>query len=102
MTPQEVTALLNRTIANGRLVEGGWQALRIAVLEDGTSPQQLADMRMAFFAGASHLFSAIMACLDKGPDVTDEDLARMSAIHDELASFATELQLRILPTQGNA
>lgn len=102
MTPEQVKAILNKIIANGKLVEGGWQALRVAAVADNAPPEQLTDMRMAFFAGASHLFSAIMACLDGGREPTEDDLARMSAIHEELAGFAAELQLRILPTQGNA
>jgi hypothetical protein len=59
-------------------------------------------MRMAFMAGAQHLFSSIMTILEDGVEETVPDMRRMELIHNELETFAAELQLRFGKPAGAA
>jgi hypothetical protein len=75
----------------GKVIEGGWCGLAI-ILELPNPPSiQREEMRKAFFAGAQHLFSAIMSVLDPGTEPTEKDLARMDKIHNELEAFSKEM-----------
>lgn len=102
MNKAEVQAICNDMISKGRLVESGWMGLRLVAVPHNASPEQLDDMRMAFFAGAAHLFSAIMLSLDDGTEPTDADISKMHLVQEELARFSIELQMRVMPTQGSA
>lgn len=72
---------------NGKLIEAGWVGLRIAVDLIDAPSDQLREMRMAFFAGAQHLFGSIMGILDPGEEPTEADLRRMDLIDAELELF---------------
>ena len=65
-------------------------------------PEQLHEMRLAFFAGAQHLFASIMSVLDPGSEPTDADMERMSNIDTELRAFIQDFELRHLPTERRA
>lgn len=80
----------------------GWVGLRLACELVDAPPDQLREMRMAFFAGAQHLFSSIMTVLDPGEEPTDKDLQRMDLIHQELDAFIKDFALRYAPTKGTA
>lgn len=86
---------------SGKLIEAGWISLRIACLIDAPA-DQLREMRMAFFAGAQHLFGSIMTMLEPGQEPTDKDLARMDLIDRELKTFIRDFELKHLPTKGSA
>ena len=59
-------------------------------------------MRLAFFAGAEHLFSCMMGTLDPGKEPTKADMRRMDLLHEELQRWRrTEAQV-FTPAQGNA
>ena|SRR5262252_6862858 len=104
-TPEEVTAiateLSKRLTDEGKLIEGGWVSFRM-VITPKAGDVQLQEMRTAFFAGAHHLFASIMTILDAGDEATPRDLARLSAIHEELERFRAELELRAARTKGSA
>lgn len=87
---------------SGKLIEAGWVSLRVATDLIDAPADQLREMRMAFFAGAQHLFGSIMNILDPGAEPTDKDLARMDLIDKELKRFIQEFELRHLPTEGRA
>lgn len=74
----------------GRLIEVGWELLRLHTLQ-GAGPVQVSEMRQAFFCGAQHLFASIMGILEPGAEPTDKDLDRMSLIHTELEAFRKEV-----------
>ena len=78
----------------GRVVEAGWMSLRIAVIDPDAPANQLAEMRMAFFAGAQHLFRNIISMLDTGREPTEGDLRRMTAISKELDGFIEDFKRR--------
>ena len=86
----------------GKLIEAGFAAMRTAVIAPNASEGQLSDMRMAFMAGAQHLFSCLLTVLDSDATPTDDDMRRMSLIDAELRAFADELTLRLMRTQGSA
>lgn len=86
----------------GRVIEAGFVSLRLAAISPAASPAQLSEMRMAFFAGAQHLFRTVMTILEPGEEPTSKDLQRMDAIDKELRQFIAEFELRQLPTKGSS
>jgi hypothetical protein len=80
----------------GKLIEAGWISLRLMTLPLDASDVQLNDMRMAFFAGAQHLFASLMAIMDPGAEPTEQDCQRMEKINNELQIFLAEMQLRTI------
>jgi hypothetical protein len=91
---EEIVRKLN---ADGKLIEAGWVGLRLAAIPE-TAPQiQLDEMRLAFFAGAQHLWGCLNGGLldpDPNAEPTEKDLARMEAINDELNRFLAEFKKR--------
>jgi hypothetical protein len=86
----------------GKLIEAGWIGLRIAAIPLDASALQLQEMRMAFFAGAQHLFASILTILEPDAEPTDKDLERMDLIQRELQDFINVFTIRSIPTQGRA
>jgi hypothetical protein len=87
---------------SGKLIEAGWVGMRLACdLVDAPS-DQLREMRMAFFAGAQHLFGSIMTVLEPGDEPTDKDLQRMDLIDKELKAFIADFAAKHIPTRGTA
>lgn len=76
----------------GKLIEAGWVAMKLSVLPQEMGEQQERDMRMAFMAGAQHLFASIMAVMEDDHEPTETDLKRMDLIHAELEAFRKELE----------
>lgn len=102
MADRQFLEQLSKKLADdGRLIEAGWVTLRIAAMDPTAPKTQLDEMRMAFMAGAQHLFASIMTVLDPGDTETAADLRRMNLIDRELRAFADELKLR-LATAGRA
>ena len=87
---EDLRNLEKRLIDGGKLIEAGWISLRIAAISPKAGPDQLDEMRMAFFAGAQHLFGSIMQALDEDAEPTDDDLRRMDQINAELQIFIRE------------
>jgi hypothetical protein len=87
---------------DGKLIEAGWLALKAMWLDPESPPEQVNELRQAFFAGAQHLFGSIMGILDPGEEPTDADLKRMDLISAELDAFIKDFELRHVPTQGSA
>jgi hypothetical protein len=95
MDKQTLRAVVERAtrelMDKGLLIEAGFTAFRIMKLE-GASPAQVNDMRVAFFAGAQHLFGSLNSGLEKDAEPTDADLRRMENIFNELQMFGAELE----------
>lgn len=89
-------------IDSGKLIEAGWVSMRIACDLVDAPADQLREMRMAFFAGAQHLFGSILSVLEPGDEPTEKDLKRMDLIHTELQDFIKDFELRHVPTEGSA
>ena len=85
----------------GKLVEAGWQSLRIAALDPNAAQRQVDDMRSAFFAGAGHLYFAIITILVESAEPQAKRFQHMAAIETELRAFIADFELRRLPPQGS-
>ena len=93
---------LTKQLANdGKLIEAGWVALRIQCIPHNAPAIQLQEMRMAYMAGAQHLFSSMIGMLDADAEPTDADIHRMDLIHRELEAFRSELELWTAQTKGS-
>jgi hypothetical protein len=96
MDHRELLEALSKRLADeGKLIEAGWMTLRALALSPDASQVQIDEMRMAYMAGAQHLFASIMSVLDPGEEPTDADLRRMDLIEKELAAFREEISHRI-------
>jgi hypothetical protein len=105
-TPQDFRAvhdaLAKRYADEGRLVEAGFATMCVAILPPDLTQDQVSDMRLAYMAGAQHLFASIMACLDPGSEPTLDDMRRMTLIDKELRAFHAEMKLRLAKVGGSA
>jgi len=88
----DLESLTRELMNQGRIIEAGWVALRIAAVPPDAPQVQIQEMRKAFMAGAQHLFSSIMTCLDEDSEPTSGDLRRMDLIARELEIFGRELE----------
>lgn len=64
-------------------LELGWNILRKERQRQGV---HLTDKEL-FLAGAGYLFDAMVYMLDPAKEPTDQDMALMQKIHDELSKF---------------
>lgn len=96
MTPDQLADMLDKLAAkladDGKLVEAGWVALRRTCMAPDAPPDQVREMRLAFMAGAQHLFASVMAVLDPGDEPSERDLNRMQLIDAELRAVGDELR----------
>jgi hypothetical protein len=84
--------LTKKLAEEGKLIEAGWVGLLQAAIPADAPPIQVREMRMAFMAGAQHLFSSIMVVLEPGAEeATEADLKRMDLIAAELTAFRDEM-----------
>lgn len=98
----DIEALGRELTDKGLLIEAGFAMLCKMSMAPDASPTQVREMRMAFFAGAQHVFGTIMSILEPGADPTDADLRRMDQIDAELKRFIAEFEAHHLPTKGSA
>jgi len=92
MNNKDFEKLTAELVDEGKLIEAGWLALQISAIPAIAPKVQIDEMRMAFFAGAQHLFSSILTILEPGSEPTDADLKRMSLISDELDEFVKQFK----------
>jgi hypothetical protein len=96
-----IAALSRKLTDDGKLIEAGWVSFRHLVVHPDAPPDQLREMRIAFFAGAQHLFASINSIMDEDAEPTDADLQRMQSISDELEAFVdAELSKMMRTPQG--
>jgi hypothetical protein len=91
---ERLNQLARDLVEQGKLIEAGWIGMRIACIPRDAPQIQLDEMRLAFFAGAQHLFGSLMNILDPEADVTDADLAKMDSIDKELRGWLAEFERR--------
>ena len=95
VTKEEIARLTKGLVDSGKLVEAGWMAFRLSVLNSEATDIKVRDARIAYFCGAQHLFSSIISFLEEGADATDNDMDRMSKLAIELESFVKELEIMV-------
>lgn len=70
----------------GRLVDETFKLFQRTVYP-GAPPEQVAALRVAFFAGAQEIFALCLAALDEGDDASQGDMDFMSAWVAEIELF---------------
>jgi hypothetical protein len=100
LTKAEHTAICRGLSDRGKLLEAGFKSLRFLVEPADASELQVSEMRMAFFAGALHVFASIQSMLELGAEATDNDATRMRAIEAELETFVEQFEARLRKSAG--
>lgn len=96
--------LTHKLVSDGKLIEGGFAAYVLASKLDVTDPR-LPALHDAFWAGAEHLWSSIMATLDPEREPTDADMRRMELIQTEVDAWRARKMAALaqsMPTKGSA
>jgi hypothetical protein len=83
------------TVEHGRLIEAGFAAFARA--QQPLHPDLITDLRIAFYAGAQHMFSSMVA-IARDP----RHQLSVTTIEAELKQFADECVLHAMPPAGNA
>ncbi len=86
----------------GKLIEAGWAGYRLGVMSPSAPAIQLEECKLAFFAGAYHLFQSMMVIMDDDREPTDADLHKMDLIHEEMQTFAKVYELKVRKPEGSA
>lgn len=95
-------ALTRRLADEGKLIEAGWVGMRMVAIPLDAPAAQLEEMRLAYMAGAQHLWGSIMTMLDPDIEETEDDMRRMELISKELQAFVKEMELKIARPKGYA
>jgi hypothetical protein len=96
MVDREFLQQVTKELADqGRLIEAGWIGYRFAVMPHDAPQVQIDECKLAFMAGAAHLFSSMATILDPGDEPTDADLRKMDMIHAELQKFQEDFNNKI-------
>jgi hypothetical protein len=91
--------LTRELMDRGLIIAAGFAGFRLLIPPD--APEiQVREMRLAFMAGAQHLFSSILSALDAGADATEADMNRITLIAKELDAFEKELRARVANRPG--
>jgi hypothetical protein len=100
---EEIAQKLSEALVDaGKIIDGGFVGFRAIAIPERAADSEVLALRMAFFAGAQHLFSSILAVMDSDREPTARDLHRMSLIYAELETFGKDFELRHLPVDGSA
>lgn len=87
--------ITNQLLDEGRLIEAGWMGMRHMAIRPDAPEVQVVEMRLAFFAGAQHLFGSMMGAMSPDAEPTEKDLERLSLIEKELARFVSEFEIEL-------
>jgi hypothetical protein len=86
---------MTTTNVEQHLIEAGFTAF--AAAQAPLRPEEIIDMRIAFYAGAQHLLMSMARAQRRlGPEISYAELDR------ELREFADECALRHVHCEGNA
>jgi hypothetical protein len=104
VTNANVQRAVDALSARGRYIEAGWISLRETAIAAGASAAQVDNKRMAFYAGAGHLFDCLGACME----IDDDERRRvifdqvMQAVSNELDQFSDLIDLEACEVEGHA
>lgn len=85
-TYDRTRAQLRKLARQGRLVDEAFKAFQRHVYP-GAPPEQVAALRIAFFAGAAEFHAMSAAMVDDTVDVTDADVAAYGQVVQEVERF---------------
>lgn len=86
----------------GLLVETGWQIHKGIILQIADNDPRLFDIRLAFMAGAEHVFTSLIGMMDEGDEITDGDMKKMALLDQEIGKIRAELELAFYETKGTS
>ena len=89
-------------VDQGKLIEAGFAIFRHYAISQNAPQIQVDEMRLAFMAGAEHVWSSMMSMLDPGSEETPADMRRMDMIQRELDEWRGKLSQRVDPAKGSA
>ena len=78
----------------GKIIEFGFRALMESAWPTATDEQK-EELRMAFFAGAQHLWGSMISLVESGEEASAEELRRIILIDAELNSFIREFKEKL-------
>lgn len=84
---ERAVAITKELTDKGKIIEAGFASLMVMAYPGGVPIDQRAELRNAFFAGAHHLMSSMLAVMDEDREPTENDLRRVSLIQNELDDF---------------
>jgi hypothetical protein len=99
---QAATDLTRVLTDKGKLIEAGFTAFAKFVISPDAPPIQLSEMRLAFMAGAEHVWSSMLNLLDEDKEPTADDMRRMEMIQREIDEWRAILSNRVDPPKGSA
>ena len=73
-------------------IEKKWLEFSGMVMPEEAGQTQRTEMRRSFYAGAASLFETITRSLTPGQEPTDEDIAMLQGVHDELKAYFEALR----------
>jgi hypothetical protein len=98
---QLVEDVTKKLADDGKLLEAGWNGFRALYLQ-GAQEAQVNDMRIAFYAGAQHIYGSMMSFMEAGEQPTETDMRRVEALDQEVSEFIEWFKLHIERVEGNA
>jgi hypothetical protein len=78
-------------------IERAWQGFEKMVLPPTAGEIQRTEMRKAFFAGASVLFTIMTHGVSDDPEPTADDLVMMAQLDTEIREFGGQFDAEHLP-----
>lgn len=72
------------------IIEPGWEGFRQAAISPAAGPNQLSEMRKAFYAGVVIIYTALLNAATEPGD--EAGVAVLEAVHAELEAFEKELK----------
>lgn len=90
-----VERLTARLVAEGKLVEAGWAGYLIDVVPPNATPVEIENQRLAFYAGAHHLFESIVTMFGDDVEPSGDDIDKLDSVANELADFREWLGAQI-------
>lgn len=97
LSKQQIDDISRALTDQGLIIAAGWKGFELGVVDVDAPTIQRQEMRLAFFAGAQHLFASIMGILEPDAEPTEKDLQRMDQIARELKRFEAEWAQRVFP-----
>lgn len=93
--------IAKRMVTQERLIAAGFDGFRLACIPSEATPEQIDELRTAFFLGAQHLFACLFRVLQLDEnEATPADERTMHAIANELNRFVAAFTLKNATPKG--
>lgn len=102
MSSERHDAIAKGLADRGLLVHAGFVALLRTPIAAGKTDAQLEDLKVAYMAGAQHLWASVMTVMDPGGEPTAADMRRLDLISRELEVWTKKLAALLIETKGTA